>query len=44
MKSADKIEFDMTEKEFQKLLDELPKLLQELEKERDMENSESLAS
>ncbi|CQR73138.1 hypothetical protein SOV_49220 [Sporomusa ovata DSM 2662] len=44
MKSADKIEFDMTEKEFQKLLDELPKLLQELEKERDIENSESLAS
>ncbi|WP_281253714.1 hypothetical protein SPSIL_057300 [Sporomusa silvacetica DSM 10669] len=44
MKSADKIEFDMTEEEFQKLLDELPKLLQELEKERDIENSESLAS
>jgi len=44
MKSADKIEFDMTEKEFQKLLDELPKLLQELEKERDIEISESLAS
>lgn len=36
MKSADKIEFDMTEKEFQKLLDELPKLLQELEKEHDI--------
>jgi hypothetical protein len=33
MKNANKINFTMSDKEFQKLLDELPKLLEEFEKE-----------
>lgn len=33
MRSADKIDFDMTEEEFRKLLDELPKIILELEEE-----------
>ena len=33
MKSADKIDFTMTDEEFKKLLDELPKILLELKEE-----------
>lgn len=44
MKSADQIEFDMTEEEFQKLLDDLPNILVELEKESDINDSKPLAS